>query len=349
MPPRPDPRAEIRLLALRSLRGANYWSRWPVARLDLAVGAYDEISTAEVPGLPEALARALPGLVEHRCSVGERGGFLQRLHRGTYAPHVVEHLALELQAMAGHDVGYGRARGGDRPGEYTVVLEHRHELVGLRAAALALELARDAFGGVPLRVETAVAELRALAATPDAPPLKHTVGFALTGSGALAELARELGEEGSPAVPVSPDYLLHAGLPFGRAGAAVVLGTRPDDLPERYREPDRAARLLAVVADALERGGVVVAPAGAAALHDEVRRSRRRLALYAVAGQPPPLPDEAEGVVATAAARAGRIALRHRGGEADGGPLRDGVDRDVQLAAALARLAPTDLDPRPEA
>ena len=78
--------------------------------MDVAVGAFDDISFAEVPGFTERLLAALPGLVEHRCSVGERGGFVARLRRGTYAPHVGEHVALELQTMIGHEVGYGRAR-----------------------------------------------------------------------------------------------------------------------------------------------------------------------------------------------------------------------------------------------
>ncbi|HEX2187869.1 MAG TPA: hypothetical protein VHG51_03175, partial [Longimicrobiaceae bacterium] len=114
--PLPDPFSEIRLVALRSIRGASFWSRRPVTRLDLVPGEYDEISSAQVPGFTEALLEALPGLWEHRCSVGERGGFVTRLRGGTYAPHVVEHVGLALQNLAGHDVGYGRARGGDRPG-----------------------------------------------------------------------------------------------------------------------------------------------------------------------------------------------------------------------------------------
>src|SRR3954447_4003230 len=167
----PSPYDEIRLLGLRTLRGANFWSRRPVTRMDVAPGAYDDVSSAQVAGVTTALLEALPGLWEHRCSIGERGGFVTRLRRGTYAPHIAEHVGLELQLMMGHDVGYGRARGGDRPGEYTVVLEHLHAAVGLRAAALALEMVRRAFAGELERAlaDAAVAELAALAAEPDEP------------------------------------------------------------------------------------------------------------------------------------------------------------------------------------
>ena len=115
-----------------------------------------------------------------------------RLRRGTYAPHIIEHVALELQTMVGHDVGYGRTRGGDVPGEYTLVFEHAHEQVGLRAAALALEMVQQAFDGGLESVEAAVAELAALAATPDSPPLQGRVLCGVTGGDGRAEAQRLL-------------------------------------------------------------------------------------------------------------------------------------------------------------
>src|SRR5918911_2217251 len=158
------------MTALQALRGANYWSARPVTRMDVTLGAYEDISSAQARGFTEALCAALPGLVEHRCSIGERGGFITRLRRGTYAPHIIEHVALELQGMIGHDVGYGRTRGGDVPGEYTLVLEHLHEGVGLRAAALALETVQRAFAGTLDGVAHALEELRGIARTPDTAP-----------------------------------------------------------------------------------------------------------------------------------------------------------------------------------
>src|SRR5919202_1955683 len=131
----------------------------------------------------------MPGLIEHACSIGERGGFITRLRHGTYAPHIAEHVALELQNVIGHDVGYGRTRGGDAPGEYTLVFEHRHEGVGVRAAALALEVVQRAFAGTlaptPESVAHAVAELSALAATTDVPPLEQRVLCGVTGGQAI--------------------------------------------------------------------------------------------------------------------------------------------------------------------
>ena len=281
---RPDPNAEIRLVGLRSLRGANFWSRRPVVRMDVAVGAYDEIHSADVPGFTEALVSALPGLWEHRCSVGEHGGFVTRLREGTYAPHIAEHVALELQSMIGHEVGYGRARGGDRPGEYTVVLAHLHAAVGMRAAALGLEVVRRAFAGRLDGVGAALEELRALADTEDAPPLEGRVLCGVTGGGELAVVREEmlrLGAYGAaPVVEVSPEYLLSAGLPYARSEAAVILDGGVPGVPPRYAEPEMARRLLAVIADGVPEGGTVVVPAAEREVQGLVREAGRRVAPF---------------------------------------------------------------------
>lgn len=300
MTDRPDPRTEIRLVSLAALRGASFWSRRPVVRMDLAVGAYDEIHSADVPGFTEALVEALPGLVEHRCSVGERGGFVRRLEQGTYAPHVAEHVGLELQGMIGHEVGYGRARGGDRPGEYTVVMEHRHSGVGLRAAALALEVVRRAFAGTLGSVAGALGELRAIAASDDAPPLEGRVLCAVTGGGDRAAfreaLLARLGPDAGAVAELTPQYLLSAGLPYARSEVAVILDGAVPGVPPRYAEPRMAHRLLAVVADGVPRGGSVVVAAAEREVQALVREAGR--AVVAFEGGPPEAAEAAARVLA---------------------------------------------------
>ena len=338
---RPDPAAELRLTALATLRGANYWSRRAVTRLDLAVGAYDEISSADVPEVLERLHGAMPGLVEHQCSVGERGGFLTRLRRGTYAPHIVEHVALELQSMIGHEAGYGRTRGGDVPGEYTVAFEHRHEGVGLRAAALALDVVRRAFAGTLGDVAHEVAELAAVAATPDAPPISLAVLCGVTGGAlraeARAELARRGAAPGALVVDVAPSYLLWAGLPYARSELAVVLDVELRDVPERYREPDRAERLAGVLADAVRPDGLLVAPATARDLQAYARDAGCRVAVFSADG-PPARRDRALASLAGWTSR-GRLLCEGPDGVADHGPLRADVAPVVQLATMLAATA----------
>src|SRR2546423_7505141 len=223
----PDPKSEIRMTALHATRGANYWSRLPITRLDLTIGAFEHISSANVPGVTEALASVMPGLRDHRCSIGEPGGFIIRLRRGTYFAHIVEHVALELQGMIGHEVGYGRTRGGDSPGEYTVIFEHRHEAVGLRAAALALEIVQSAFAGSLTSVDHAVAELKALDETAPVPPLIQHVLCGITGGNKRPGTRGGMGRPGiSPPQPIldgSPSFIFQAGVPYSRSDLAIVL------------------------------------------------------------------------------------------------------------------------------
>lgn len=336
--PRPDPHSEIRLTGLRSLRGANFWSRRPITRMDVAVGEYDEIHSAEVPGFTEALLKAMPGLWEHRCSIGERGGFVTRLRRGTYAPHIAEHVGLELQTMIGHDVGYGRARGGDREGEYTVIFEHLHAEVGMRAAALALETVQRAFAGELDTVEHAVAELQALAEAPDIPALTSRVLCGITGGGDRAAVRDEMLRRGvSDAeliVDVTPSYLLNAGLPYARSEIAVILDTDLQDVPGRYREEGRNEQLVSVLADGVRRDGIVIVPAPEWEVQDAARAAQCRVAVFSTRDTVPVRHTRV--AIAVGMVRDGRIVIETRGEVDDAGPLRADEDAGVQVAAALA-------------
>ncbi len=333
---------ELRLTTLHSTRGKNFWSLRPVTRLDLTVGAYEDISSADVPGFTERLLAAMPGLVEHRCSIGERGGFMLRLRRGTFAPHIIEHVALELQAMMGHDVGFGRTRGGDAPGEYTVVFEHRHEQVGLRAAALALDVVQQAFargpGPVDESVVAAVAELEALSRTPDAPPLQSRVLCGVTGGEGRAEAQRllreRLADPEAIVVDVAPSYLLLAGLPYARSRMAIVLDTRLSDVPERYQEEERASKLVSVLADAVEREGVVVCPAKAWEVQDYARDSGCRVAVFATDDDV--TRRDAKRARAIARVRDGRIIVEGCSPDEDAGVVDPTLPASSQVAAALA-------------
>jgi cyanophycin synthetase len=336
--PHPDPYTEIRLVGLRSLRGANFWSPRPVTRMDMEVGEYDEIHSAQVPGFTDALIRAMPGLWAHRCSIGERGGFVTRLRRGTYAPHIAEHVGLELQTMVGHDVGFGRARGGDRPGEYTVVFEHLHAEVGLRAAALALDVVQKAFAGELTDVEFAVNELRALVETPDVPPLTQRVLCGITGGGdrsaVRAEMLRRGISDEALIVDVAPSYLLNAGLPYAESEIAVILDADVQDVPDRYREEERNLQLVSVLADGVRRNGIVVLPGREWEVQDMARRAGCRVAVFS--GRDAVPARDARVAHSVAMVRDGRILIETGGELSDAGALVDGVDRMAQVAAALA-------------
>ncbi|HEY2375919.1 MAG TPA: hypothetical protein VGH98_08070 [Gemmatimonadaceae bacterium] len=338
----PAPSNDIRLTTLHATRGANFWSTRPVTRMDVAVGPYDHISSADIPGLTEQLVLALPGLTEHECSIGEPGGFITRLRRGTYAPHIIEHVALELQTMIGHEVGFGRTRGGDVDGEYTIVFEHRHEQVGLRAAALALETVQRAFAGTlaPQHVASAVRELAALASTPDAPPIAHRVTAGVTGGSGRAEcvvlLHAALGPDDDEhlLIDVAPAFILYAGLPYARSRVAIILDTSLGDVPQRYQKSEAARRLVGTLIDSVPRGGFVVCPANEPELQEEARSAGCRVAVFAT--------DESvsenamEIATAIGRVRDGAIIVEHCDDAECVSQLQEDQPARAQIAAAVA-------------
>ena len=334
----PDPKSEIRMTTLHATRGANYWSRLPITRMDLSIGAYEDISSAQVPGVTDALVSAMPGLRDHRCSIGEPGGFLIRLRRGTYFGHIVEHVALELQGMIGHDVGYGRTRGGDVPGEYTVIVEYLHEAVGLRSAALALEIVQSAFAGTLGSVDHAVAELAALATTPTVPPLLQRVLCGVTGGRNRAETRDEmvrLGLNGSSLiVDVSPSYMLQAGLPYSHSDIAIILDADPVDVPKRFQQRDRAQRLMSIVADALPEDGIVIVPAKEWEIQDRVRDAGCRVAIFATDSDVTSKDKKVARASATVEGR--RIIIEELDKSIEAGWLHDDAPIEAQVAATLA-------------
>ena len=135
----------MKILRTQTLRGPNYWSirrdKLIVMRLDLEDLA--EKPSNEIPGFYEGLIDVLPSLVEHYCSPGYRGGFFERVRTGTYMGHIIEHIALELQELAGTPVGFGRTRSTSTPGVYNVVFEYVEEQAGRYAGRAAVRLCQS--------------------------------------------------------------------------------------------------------------------------------------------------------------------------------------------------------------
>src|SRR5882757_5236176 len=118
----------MKIVDIRVMKGPNYWSirrhKLIVMRLDLE--EMEQTPTDKIPGFLDRLQKQMPSLYEHRCSEGVPGGFFQRVKEGTWMGHVVEHIALELQTLAGMDTGFGRTReaGGYPKGVYHVVFSY---------------------------------------------------------------------------------------------------------------------------------------------------------------------------------------------------------------------------------
>jgi cyanophycin synthetase len=131
----------MRILDRSVYVGPSHYARFPVIRLELDLGALEAWPTGRLGrGFVDALIAALPGLAEHGCSYQVPGGFIRRMNEedGTWLGHVLEHVALELQNVAGEDVTFGKTRSLDQPGLYSVVYEYAEREEGIAAGELAL-------------------------------------------------------------------------------------------------------------------------------------------------------------------------------------------------------------------
>lgn len=133
----------MKIIETKALRGPNYWSNYRkkliVMKLDLE--ELELSPTDKIPGFAERLEAMIPTMVSHRCSKNHAGGFFERVKEGTWMGHVVEHIALEIQTLAGMEVGFGRTRGTGTEGVYNVVFSYMEEKVGLYAAKAAVAIA----------------------------------------------------------------------------------------------------------------------------------------------------------------------------------------------------------------
>lgn len=145
---------------MRALRGPNYYSKHPVIFMKLDIQELEIRPTDSVPNFKENLNAMIPSLYEHTCSPGIIGGFYERLVRGTWAGHVVEHVAIELQCLIGHEVTFGKTFSTDEYGVYNVVYRYLDESTGLRAGEMAVDIIGKLFNGIISAVEPFICKLR---------------------------------------------------------------------------------------------------------------------------------------------------------------------------------------------
>ncbi|MGQ9846345.1 MAG: cyanophycin synthetase family protein [Bacteroidales bacterium] len=130
----------ITLETHKTLIGANYFSGGQVIRFRINLNEYNEVFTNQIEGFNNALKNLVPSLIEHHCSVGERGGFFIRMDEGTLLGHVMEHLTIELQNLAGMNVGFGKTRETKERGVYNVVVRFFDEYAGIYAGKMAVHI-----------------------------------------------------------------------------------------------------------------------------------------------------------------------------------------------------------------
>ncbi len=152
----------MRIREIRAMRGPNYWSirRHKLIVMTLDLEEYEQMPTNKIDGFYERLQIMFPGMYEHRCSVGSPGGFFQRVQEGTWMGHVIEHIALEIQSLAGMEVGFGRTRGFGEEGVYSVVFNYLEEEAGRYAAKASVRIAEALTEGTEYNLEEDIQEMR---------------------------------------------------------------------------------------------------------------------------------------------------------------------------------------------
>ena len=152
----------MKIVEIKVLKGPNYWSvrRIKLIQMKLDLEEKEQMPTNSIPGFRKRLEQMIPSLIEHRCSVGTRGGFFERVDEGTWMGHVIEHIALELQTLAGMDTGFGRTRGTGKEGEYYVCFSYMEEDAGLYAARAAVRIAQALIFKEPYTLDEDIQKLR---------------------------------------------------------------------------------------------------------------------------------------------------------------------------------------------
>jgi cyanophycin synthetase len=152
----------MKIREINAMRGPNYWSvrRHKLIVMVLDLEELEERPTNSIPGFLDRLRDMFPSMYAHRCSVGEPGGFFQRVEEGTWMGHVIEHIALEIQSMAGMEVGFGRTRTYGEHGVYNVVFAYMEEKVGRYAADAAVRIAQALVDGKDYDLAEDIQEMR---------------------------------------------------------------------------------------------------------------------------------------------------------------------------------------------
>jgi len=152
----------MKIIEIKILRGPNYWSNFrnKLIAMKLDLEELEERPTNLIDGFSERIEKLIPTMFQHRCSRGNEGGFFERVKEGTWMGHVIEHIALEIQTLAGMECGFGRTRGTGKEGVYNVVFSYKEENVGIYAANAAVKIAEALIEGVAYDLNNDIKTMR---------------------------------------------------------------------------------------------------------------------------------------------------------------------------------------------
>ena len=254
----------MEITSLKVLRGPNQWASFPCLEDWVDLGRLEDFPSHTLPGFNDRIMAWLPTMIEHRCSIGERGGFFERLRTGTWMGHVLEHVTLELQTLGGTPVGYGRAREANTRGVYKVVVEYTEEAFAVECLHAARRLIMAAIDGAEFDVAAEVKRLRGVlldtrlgpstrsivdAAVARGIPVRRLTEGSLVrlGQGAKQRriLAAETDRTGAIAETIAQDKDLTRSL-LAEAGVPVAEGRTVADAADACQFAERLAAPVAV-------------------------------------------------------------------------------------------------------
>ena len=196
----------IRVTDCTVYRGRNIYSHKPVIRMVVDIGKYGTIPTKDIPGFHEKLLAGFPGLKTNCCSLGYEGGFLERLNEGTYMGHVLEHTILEMQAMLGYNVSFGKTRVLEEPSLYYMVYQYENEVCGIECGRAAVFLFNCFLKNQAVRVSDFLDYLRKISVEADLGP-------------STSAIAAEAKKRGIPVTRIGHESLIRLG--YGKYGHLV--------------------------------------------------------------------------------------------------------------------------------
>jgi cyanophycin synthetase len=248
----------IEFLRMTYLRGPNIWTYRSVMEALIDIGELEDFPSNLLPGFNDRVKAWLPQMIEHRCTPGVRGGFFQRLDTGTWAGHILEHVSLELQTLAGMPMGFGKAREAGPRGVYKVVIRTDNETVGRASLEMARELILAAIHDTPFNVPATVAQLALMVDTLHVGP----------STSSIVEAAYE---RRVPFIRLNVGNLVQLGHGVKQRRIWTAETDRTSAIAEGIsRDKDLTKKLLAMCGVPIPEGQVVDSPAAAWAAAQEI-------------------------------------------------------------------------------
>ena len=237
----------MKIVELKALRGPNYWSirRGKLIQMKLDLEEMEQRPTNKIEGFRKNLEKLLPSLYTHRCSELKPGGFFERVEEGTWMGHVLEHIALELQTLAGMDMSFGRTRGTGKEGEYYVVFDYMEEAAGLYAAKAAFKVCEALIAGEPYELAEDIQRMRELREETRLGP----------STGCIVE---EAAKRGIPFIRLNKSSLVQLGYGINQQRIrATIAGTTSCIAVDIAGDKDETKRLLGAAEIPVPKGSII--------------------------------------------------------------------------------------------